>query len=581
MNIHVNIGDSHVAIALKVATHNENGDDIVQFQGVKYSATISTPLASESVKAQALFELRRAMASQHTTLNNLKQILSDRGVVCTHIEPTSISAQIAQKTLIPTYNEPTTLEKFSYEGNILLPAGEWFKEESHNLPLERQMVAKGYWNKNHEDHTPFLTYLKSQHIDPPILEQFKRSLESNIEENKQTFISLFDHLGRSQIDTIEAREELNIFPWRDNIENPEITDKIKTQIKDYLRDSGFSGVVSISTPRSGPIAYTIATSNIKDAQAPFAIHSVGKIFTGLLAIMMIKKGIIDEDVLDKPVKLEESVKEIIRDHSKIISAHLEKTTLRELMLHQSGLGDYLGNYEDAIDFALKTNTAIPEIQLPENLLKFAEETIEIPDKEKGEIRYSNLGLLLVGLSIQHHFNEKNKNTEGYRYKTYDEIQQDNIFQPAGMNVSLKKPDNAVFNEKEHPVAAHICATPSGGHWTTAEDMQKFGQWICKEVETERNLKNEPKLPESGLLEKPEKKPEKPLYQLMQEYGGEFFDNGIVGHIGAIESASAEFSANVNTGTTVTVLSDRGKMGQELAAHKIFFTISQNVFSKIV
>jgi CubicO group peptidase (beta-lactamase class C family) len=350
---------------------------------------------------------------------------------------------------------------------------------------------------------------------------------------------------------------------REGVKDVTITDREMGQLGDYMRHIGFSGVVSISVPSDNHALHTIGTDNIGNTQAPFSIHSVGKVFTGLLAALMVKKGIIDESTLDQPVQLDESVKESIRKKSPALADHLEKTSLRKLMLHQSGVEDYLGNYQDAIESALNSGVPVPEIHKPEDLLQFAEETIVDVDIEKGKNHYSNLGLLLVGLSIQHLYNEKNKNKEGFQPLSYDQILEENICRPAGMTVSLKKPDNGVFNDEKDPVAAHICATPSGGHWVNAQDMQKFGKWIYDEVKKEGKGENG----------------DNTLFQVMERHGGEFYRGGVVSHFGAIESASAQFATHLNSGVVLTVLSNREKINQEFAARQIYYAIDRNMLTK--
>jgi hypothetical protein len=47
---------------------------------------------------------------------------------------------------------------------------------------------------------------------------------------------------------------------------------------------------------------------------------------------------------------------------------------------------------------------VPNIQRPEDYLKFAED--RVVDLKKGETNYSNLGSLLTGLAIQTAYNKK-------------------------------------------------------------------------------------------------------------------------------------------------------------------------------
>ncbi|MDP1835424.1 MAG: serine hydrolase domain-containing protein [Chlamydiales bacterium] len=551
----VNITPLHLGTAESTKEGSGKAIEVVQING--HSFSVAFPEEQGARVREAITEvMQQAPTSEAEFKNNLATILDNK------------SSKGSDSPRLADIQSIAKASKLYISNNDEKPqVGKWFKEESKALPKERRAVASALWDKG-GDLSPFLGCLK-RNLTPVEVQQFEAVIEKKgtadgeeVLKLKNEFIGLFDNLSRSQVDSIEANEGLNlleVFPMRKLVENIKLSEDVKEQLSDYMRDVSYSGVVSISTPSE---EITVSTAQIPDPQAPFSIHSVGKVFTGVLMMKMIKNEIVDEKILDKPVQLEDHVKEIIADKSPVLAKHLEKTSLRELMLHQSGLGDYLGNYQDAIESALESNTPIPEVKRPEEFLQFANDDIEALDLSAGEQRYSNLGILLVGLAIQSHYNEKNKDVEGYQHKSFDEILKKEVFDSAGIKVSLNKPENAIYNEKTDPVAAHLCATPGGGHWTSAEDLQKFGKWLCQEVHQED-------------MEAPNS-----LYQILERNGGEFYGGGVIGHAGAINSASSQLTVLLKPGITIAALANREKIGSEFAAVKLNQAIDRNILTEL-
>ncbi len=161
----------------------------------------------------------------------------------------------------------------------------------------------------------------------------------------------------------------------------------------------------------------------------------------------LRPAILQEEQLNQPVKLEESVLEKLPEE---VREKLKTTTLHQLMTHKSGLQDYLDNYQGAIKEALKSDQEVPRIEKPEDLLQFAESKIKtIPYVNKrGEVvesDYSNLGSLLVGLAVQNAYNEKHPDDK----LTYDQILRNYVLVPAGVNnFSATKTENGCANSKD-------------------------------------------------------------------------------------------------------------------------------------
>ncbi|MBU6140523.1 MAG: serine hydrolase [Proteobacteria bacterium] len=117
-------------------------------------------------------------------------------------------------------------------------------------------------------------------------------------------------------------------------------------------------------------------------------------------------------------------------------------------------------------------------------------------------------MLLTGLSALHLYNKDRAPEE---QKTYQELLEEKILRPAEItNFSVTKPEGAMFDERDL-VADKINGSPAGGYWVRAEDMQKFGKWLCQ------------KWKEEGFRE------------VTREFGQEFFDakSQTVQHAGGI------------------------------------------------
>jgi hypothetical protein len=147
----------------------------------------------------------------------------------------------------------------------------------------------------------------------------------------------------------------------------------------------------------------------------------------------------------------------------------------------------------------------------------------------GKFRYRSLGILLVGLAIEHAYGKK------YGLTPYNDILKQNILDKVGINsFSVPRPKNGKYNHHD-TLAPYLAGSPAGGYWITAEDLAKFGQWIYRQSKTDPVLLN-----------------------LMKKYGQEFYheDTHKVEHSGGIVSSSAFLSISLNTGGIIAVLSDQ-------------------------
>lgn len=289
-------------------------------------------------------------------------------------------------------------------------------------------------------------------------------------------------------------------------------------LEQYLKDSNFSGAVSIA---SASTLCQAASHMPQDAVMP--IHSLGKVFTGMLLMVGLEQWVIKAADLDKPIQLEPSVLERL---PKKLQEHLKNVSLRHAMVHEGGLGDYLNNYMK--NYLAKSP---PEpIHSIEDLLKYADEETSAIESE----RYSNLGSLLFGLSLQYHFN-KGKKT----YTPFNELLRQYIVGPA---------DLASYSDRLDILSP---ATPAGGQWMKVEDLQKFGTWITKQTA---------------------------LHPFIEEHGREFCNQGVVSHLGALENGgSAYVTAYLKEGISIAVLSTQDRLSGQFAAEKIDAAVKHTLF----
>ncbi len=422
--------------------------------------------------------------------------------------------------------------------------GAWSAKEAFELPEKQRRVAQAYWTTHlsegsKKDHSMLINFLKSLPNSPPNLEAlFAQSIETR---DFELFQSLFKHLSMNHLLPIDRGEQLHTLALSFSDQPVTVTTGFLQDVRDFMRDSSFSGVVAIS---DGSAIHTVASKHIKEPQAVFAMHSVGKVFTGTLMLRLIEEGVIPRETLEQPIQLSE---EVVKHLPPAVREQLAKTTMHDVMLHRGRYGDYLEKYQNAIEKGVKEGVPPPQIHRPQDFLAYADEQlIPLEKLEPDGSSYSNLGLLLVGLSIEHLYNQHTGES-----LSYSEILNRYVLEPAGVETfQTEMPQGARVN-KEDPSAAYIAGGPAGGYWSTAEDLVKFGAWLG------------------------EKSKEEPFMKLVESFGGEFYRDREFSHGGSIESASAHLSHRIDNGLTIAVMSDMTGLGR---ASEVAATIQQHLIT---
>lgn len=353
---------------------------------------------------------------------------------------------------------------------------------------------------------------------------------------------------------------LGIKPWP-NSRTQCFPENAQLLLEQYVSDSAIPAAVSIRNIESQSI--DIASSDV------YPIHSVAKVFTGVLTLLMMHEkpdgehSILPVTNLDLPIKAQLS-SEAWELLSPAAQHHLESNniTLRQLMTHHSGLGDYgydsgKGRYRDTLEADGGEMPIISEIA---DFLPFAEETIY----PAGTFHYSNLGITLVGLVIEN------------AYKTYQETHAELSLTPLNFFGILKNfvldrahmtdfferapldPEHTVQTNPADKAALGWVGGPAGGYWTTTDDLVKFGQWLYIKC-------NDPT-----------------FRALVEEHGEEFYRDGQISHPGNSPHASAFFFVDLETGNTGAIGSTDTSgvsLGLELSLGSRVFTAEKTLTAK--
>ena len=221
---------------------------------------------------------------------------------------------------------------------------------------------------------------------------------------------------------------------------------LETCISTEARKLEFSGVVSVVQPAGvvlhagGLVAGPASPSIGPDTR--FNLASVGKMFTAVAAAQLVDSGKVR---LDDP----------IGRHVKGLTPEASAVTVRQLLDHSSGLGNFMRpENEETLRGARSVANLLPFI---------VSARPAFPPGSRFE--YSNSGFLLLGLLVER--------VSGVSYGRYLD---EHVFGPAGMVATGldpgvgAKPAVATTRDGAAPV---IRGTPAGGAFGTAGDVQRF------------------------------------------------------------------------------------------------------------
>ena len=426
--------------------------------------------------------------------------------------------------------------------------GEWKQKENENLSIIQQSVAEAYWNKfvagnSNEDHSHvgIRSYIAGG--NEQIEKQFDKALN---EQDFELFASIFSKLSLIKLNNINLAEGLEC----EYLDSPKpapgehlISDENIVEIQEYMRDIGFEGVVCLS---DGKRTERISSDDAKfPPNTLFCTLSLTKVFTGMLILKLILKSAeekrisaeekgISEDTLKKPLQLNP---EILEKLSPEVCERLSKTSMLQAMTHKAALGDYLQGYLGAINAALdegnENKVKALHFNNPADFLAYAD--TEVLDEDKiGQFNYSNLGILLCGLSIEHHTKQ-----------SYQEILHQEITDSLGIELHGNPPEGSKAST-HNPVDLNTSGSPAGGCWAKPEDLLKLCKWIYEACKSNPELR-----------------------RLVDEYGTEFAPlKGVVDHSGDTANQSAYILSTLDSPFSVAIAAPQGECISGVMRHAI-------------
>jgi len=238
-------------------------------------------------------------------------------------------------------------------------------------------------------------------------------------------------------------------------------DDLAAAITETAEKKGFSGVVRVDDAgQTLELAFGLADRAHERPNRPrtqFAMASGSKTFTALAVMSLVNEGTLD---------LDESVRRWLGDDLKQID---DAVTLRHLLSHTSGVGEYLDDDADADTYILPGS--MHTYLTPEDFVPLLDvPMLGTPGKE---FFYNNGGFVLLGLIAQR--------ASGIDYQ---DLVRQRVFQPAGLtHTDFLRSDElpgtaAIGYLYEDGARTNIFHLPiqgsaDGGAYTTVADLVQF------------------------------------------------------------------------------------------------------------
>jgi CubicO group peptidase (beta-lactamase class C family) len=244
----------------------------------------------------------------------------------------------------------------------------------------------------------------------------------------------------------------------------QIVADLGSSLQQLAKEDKFSGAVLLAKGDKILFAHAYGYADhafdvLNKVDTKFNLGSMGKMFTGVAVLQLAQQGKLSLD--DKLIK-------DLPDYPN--KAVAEKVTIRQLLTHTAGLGDFFGK-----EF-MDSNMA--RFDTLESLLPlFTDKPLLFEPGSKWD--YSNAGFIVLGLVVQH--------VSGESY--YDYVRR-HIFQPAGMLNTDNWPADADVSNRAlgYTSAGEAPGAPrksnifvlqrggsAGGGYSTVEDLLRFTQ----------------------------------------------------------------------------------------------------------
>lgn len=240
----------------------------------------------------------------------------------------------------------------------------------------------------------------------------------------------------------------------------------------------------IITDNNLNVSYSIYYNNItinKNQNKIYPIHSISKLFTNIMLVLFYNDNIINDDELNIPIKIDETV---FNKLSKDVKNRLKIVSILQCIKHETGLKNYMDNYHNKLIECFEQKKDFPNPKDPEDFLIYADKNV-LDKKEICKYNYSNLGILLVALSLKFYYNKKNKTN-----LSYNQILTKYIIDKIKLkSFSISKPNyNAVFPIAQDDLTKYVNGSPATSYWMSSNDLCEFGMWINKFFNSNKKIK---------------------------------------------------------------------------------------------
>lgn len=364
-----------------------------------------------------------------------------------------------------------------------------------------------------------------------------------ISENNQLSYTLLINRERNEpfgINYFALQDAKSQSDISENLSKQQLQKELASYLKQLEKKDAFSGTVLVAKGKDifFENAYGLANRQwqVKNTlNTRYSLGSINKMFTAIAALQLIEEGKLKFD--DKLVNFV--------DNSWLPSGEVDKITIRHLLTHTSGLGNFFNEKFNKSNKELYRNFVHYKPLIANTPLMFS------PGVRN---RYSNSGMLMLGLVIQ--------NVSGMSYYHYV---QKNIYDRANMaNSGSFELDSSTPNlatgylRRMHSddwvsstYTRAVKGSPAGGGFSTVRDLYYFATAL-----TNYKLLSK-ELTEQAYSEKTE-------YNSAFWYGYGFSvggepNNRIVGHGGAYLGVDARIDIHLDKGYVVVILANQSNV----------------------
>lgn len=393
----------------------------------------------------------------------------------------------------------------------------------------------------------FVQYEKSPELQQDIEKVINKCIETDNLKQFREYMSRILTVEEALL--IDSAHSLNIKRRGPEKQILKINSTDRASLEEYLAEKQIPASIYIGNAHQSIEQGDRILSSDEYVDGYYAIHSVTKIFTGVLVLKMIEENVINEAELNTPIVL--SRPKFIENLPKEFKIYFQQysITLFQLMTHQSGLGDYLlgeKGYLQTIANTLEQKIMPPKIDNLSCFLTYAD------DSEPAMInkfRYSNVGFNLIGMWAEHVYSEVYPSRPKINF---DMLLHQYVLSKAGLAttdfMSTMPLQHAIYNKTDNK-PPYIVASPAAGHWVHLKGLERFAFWFYHQCTHNSVFKS-----------------------LLEKWGSEFFKNGIVEHTGFVQSSSAFLSISLNTGNIIIILTNQ----KSDAAEKLPLTIKDHI-----